>query len=353
MNGRISLYLKMVFASVGVLFMLGIVVNGVFADPTLPLPRMPICGDQDGSESPLILNCPDFVPSTDVQAYQVPGNGPVELRFDFVFREAVFNNELFLFRVDNTAGEIGELSPGDPGYLEAAFPQATIVFASGSNAFTPDVTLLLSGGDILVFFIIQDDTLANLQANNPSNDLNNLPLAFFSLDDLNPDGIDHFVGFESTLDDFTQFSFEDLTGGGDVDYDDIVYNVYPHLLPISLAPIDIKSGSDPNSVNCNLEEEVVSVTILTTGTFDATTVDHTTVTFEGASETHVDKKSGEPKRHEEDVDEDGDIDLVLHFRVGDTTLTCDSTEGTLTGKTFNATEIVGTDSIRMVDAGGQ
>ncbi|NIM48758.1 MAG: hypothetical protein GTN78_10340, partial [Gemmatimonadales bacterium] len=82
--------------------------------------------------------------------------------------------------------------------------------------------------------------------------------------------------------------------------------------------IDIKPGSDPNSINCNNENGVVTVAILTTEDFDALTVDHATVTFEGASETHVDKKTGEPRRHEEDVDGDGDTDLVLHFRFGDT-----------------------------------
>ena len=87
--------------------------------------------------------------------------------------------------------------------------------------------------------------------------------------------------------------------------------------------------------------------ILTTENFDATTVDHTTVTFEGASEIHVNPQSGEPRRHEEDVDIDGE-DLVLHFRLGETSLTCDSTEGTLTGETFDDQAIKGTDNVRMI-----
>ena len=118
-----------------------------------------------------------------------------------------------------------------------------------------------------------------------------------------------------------------------------------------LANIDIKPGSSPNSINCNNEKGIIAVAILTTEDFDATTVDHTTVTFEGASETHVDK-TGEPRRHEEDVDGDGDIDLVFHFRLGDTDLTCDSTVGTLTGENFDGQLIVGTDTLRMVDKGG-
>jgi hypothetical protein len=113
--------------------------------------------------------------------------------------------------------------------------------------------------------------------------------------------------------------------------------------------IDIRPGTYPNSIKCNKEKVVISVAILTTGDFDATTVDHTTVTFEGAGETHVDGGSGAPKRHETDVDEDGDIDLVFHFRSGETVLTCESTVGVLTGETFAGVPILGTDSVNMID----
>ncbi len=122
------------------------------------------------------------------------------------------------------------------------------------------------------------------------------------------------------------------------------------FVPVGLleVTIDIKPGSDPNSINCNNQKSVIAVAILTTEDFDATSVDHTTVTFEGASERHVDKKSGEPRRHEEDVDYDGDTDLLFHFRLGDTVLTCDSTDGTLIGQTFDGQSIEGSDAVRMV-----
>jgi hypothetical protein len=113
--------------------------------------------------------------------------------------------------------------------------------------------------------------------------------------------------------------------------------------------IDIKPGSDPNSINCQNENGVITVAILTTDNFDALTVDHTTVTFEGAGEAHVNKKSGMPRRHEYDVDYDGDVDLVFHFRYGDTALDCASTEGALTGQTYDGQIINGGDAVRMVN----
>jgi hypothetical protein len=119
----------------------------------------------------------------------------------------------------------------------------------------------------------------------------------------------------------------------------------PLALPVS---VDIRPGGDPNTINCQVSAQMIAVAILTTDDFDATTVDHTTVTFEGASEVHVDAKTGQPRRHEEDVDEDGDMDLVFHFRLGDTALTCDATEGTLMGQTFNGTPIEGTDALNVI-----
>lgn len=120
--------------------------------------------------------------------------------------------------------------------------------------------------------------------------------------------------------------------------------------PGIIADIDIKPGSDPNSVPCNSPDFGIPVAILSTADFDATMVDHTTVNFHGAYEMHT-KHSGEMKRHEEDVDLDGDIDLVFHFRLGDTDLDCDSVEGSLTGETYDGIPVTGTDALNMIDNG--
>ena len=66
---------------------------------------------------------------------------------------------------------------------------------------------------------------------------------------------------------------------------------------------------------CNKGNGVVPVHLLSTPDFDATTVDHTSVTFGDATETHG-------KRHVDDVNGDGLDDLVFHFRSKDIGVPC-------------------------------
>lgn len=113
-------------------------------------------------------------------------------------------------------------------------------------------------------------------------------------------------------------------------------------------PVDIKPGSNWNAINCENERGVIPVAILSTDLFDATTVDHSTVLFEGACETHVNSKTGELQRHEEDVDGNGYTDLVFHFPMGDSNLDCDSMEGKIVGETFSGEVFKGSDSVYML-----
>lgn len=106
------------------------------------------------------------------------------------------------------------------------------------------------------------------------------------------------------------------------------------------AGIDVKPGSDENSVNLG-SNGVIPVAIYTTEGFDAAAVDVDTVKFgpSGASPAHF---------AYEDIDEDGDIDLILHFRTQDTGIGEDDTEVTLTGETDSGMAFSGTDVIKVV-----
>ena len=97
--------------------------------------------------------------------------------------------------------------------------------------------------------------------------------------------------------------------------------------------VDIVVAGNP----CNKGNGVVPVAILTTDSFDATTVDHTTVRYGNASETHGNKRG--VKRHEEDFDGDGDIDLVFHFRAREIGGDCRDSNVPLVGTTYSGQPI--------------
>jgi hypothetical protein len=112
--------------------------------------------------------------------------------------------------------------------------------------------------------------------------------------------------------------------------------------------IDVKPGSDTNPINCKSMNGVIPVAILTTDCFDAMDVDHTTVRFgpDEAMEAHSNEHG--IKRHEEDVDCDGDMDLVFHFRGYETGIACGDTIVTLTGELYSGETFEATDVIRTV-----
>ena len=106
--------------------------------------------------------------------------------------------------------------------------------------------------------------------------------------------------------------------------------------------LDIKPGSSENSVNPNSRGRI-PVTILTTETFDASTVDPTSVRF-GSTGT----EAAPVHWALEDVDGDGDLDLILHFNTQETGILCGDTSASLTGETFSGQAIGGSDAITTV-----
>jgi hypothetical protein len=109
---------------------------------------------------------------------------------------------------------------------------------------------------------------------------------------------------------------------------------------IILVRLDIKPGSFPNSINPR-NRGVVPVAILTTDTFDTTTVDPMSVKFgpNGAVESNSSL---------EDVNGDGRLDLVLKFSTQATGIKCGDTSASVTGTTIDGQVIKGADSINTV-----
>ena len=112
--------------------------------------------------------------------------------------------------------------------------------------------------------------------------------------------------------------------------------------PVVAIAIDIKPGSFPNSINPQ-SHGVIPVAILTNDTLDATTVDPATVRFGATGTEAVAAHSAL-----EDVDGDGDKDMILHFKTQDTGIACWATSASLTGHTVGGQMLRGSDSIKLV-----
>ena len=105
------------------------------------------------------------------------------------------------------------------------------------------------------------------------------------------------------------------------------------------AVIDINPGSDINPINLK-SKGLVPVALLTTDNMDALTVDLNSIIFSGAKPA---------KWGVQDVDGDGNDDVLLHFKTGELSdLSSGSTEAVLTGATLDSTLFSGKDSVKIL-----
>lgn len=104
--------------------------------------------------------------------------------------------------------------------------------------------------------------------------------------------------------------------------------------------MDVLPGSDENPVHLK-GKGVLPAAVLTTADFDARLVDVASVRLGpgGATEVHG-------RAHHEDVDGDGDVDLVLHFDTQAVGLTEASTSVSLTADLTDGRQIAGSDAVR-------
>jgi hypothetical protein len=169
-----------------------------------------------------LVTVPDRTGLFEVQG---PSGTAVGIHFEYSGRDASYRNELGIFLVDDAQGRVGSLLPGEPGYLQAALADGRRFTLFDSGAAPGAVTTLaLAAGQRFGSYLIQNASFQQWQARNSGNGLGG-PLVLLSLA-VNPDGFDHRRS-QSLGQNTWQVRWEDLTGGGDGDFNDAVLTINP------------------------------------------------------------------------------------------------------------------------------
>jgi hypothetical protein len=141
------------------------------------------------------------------------------LQADFTLKsEASYRNQVGFYVVDDAVtGRIGNLQPGQAGYAKAAIESSVVNIDKSQATFSQS----LNGNRVLAPYLIANGTVADFLTQNPNNQAtNNGVQAYFAYLGANTDKVDHI----RLLGD-NRFGFEDLFGGGDRDFNDIVLQV--------------------------------------------------------------------------------------------------------------------------------
>ncbi|MGF1989150.1 MAG: VCBS domain-containing protein [Nostoc sp. ZfuVER08] len=145
---------------------------------------------------------------------------PVTVNFN-VYREAAFDNFVGFYRITDEKGGIdinsdgnADILPGEAGYAQAAVRQRVAgIDLAVSNQGTATSTGSFTGGDIFAPFLIVNSRPDAVVDNNPNND----PKVYFAFLGANSDKRDHIRLLGDNI-----FAFEDLSGGGDGDFNDMI-----------------------------------------------------------------------------------------------------------------------------------
>ncbi len=171
-------------------------------------PTVPIGAKSQGAAQGRVIDLTDYSGKT--------------LKADVVTKsDAVYNNNIGFYAVEDAIGTIktaaGTFQPGNPNYAIEAIKSAVLSATKTDSKSNQD----LVGGKIYAPVLVAQGTLADFISKNPTNggDANAIH-AYFNYLGANPDKVDHF----RLLGDNT-FGVEDLYGGGDRDFNDLVINV--------------------------------------------------------------------------------------------------------------------------------
>lgn len=143
--------------------------------------------------------------------------GTVQAQFD-VYREADLVGVVGFYAIDHEDGRIfsetdGLLYPGDEGYVQAALSNRIDVELTTANGKHSTYSAEIETGQLLASFFVSDRSLDRILDETTFND----PSIFFTHVGANSDGVDHVQLLGTNT-----FGFEDMLGGGDMDFNDLI-----------------------------------------------------------------------------------------------------------------------------------
>jgi cyclophilin family peptidyl-prolyl cis-trans isomerase len=160
--------------------------------------------------------------------YAVPGHigTPEQVTFTYTSRQALYNNEVGIYQVDDFSGRINGLAPGDPGYLQAVLnsPTRQTLFAQNQSPGATQ-TLTETPGTLIAFYLVQNNSLQGFLSSNPNDSVAGTVI-FFSLKGANVDSLTHEKSQADSLIGTALYAWEDETFGGDRDYNDMTVDVH-------------------------------------------------------------------------------------------------------------------------------
>jgi hypothetical protein len=131
--------------------------------------------------------------------------------------DARYNNYIGFYAVEDAQGTLANgLKVSDVGYAEAAIKSA--ILRSSKHETQSNLTVV--GGKIFAPVVIANGTFEDYLNRNPHNQANSNIHAYFNYIGANTDRVDHF----RLLGD-NKFGVEDSYGGGDRDYNDIIFQM--------------------------------------------------------------------------------------------------------------------------------
>ncbi len=178
-----------------------------------------------------------------------PSIGTSSLIFNKISHQATNRNELGVFAVDDTTGTVNGVTPGQNGYLAEVLKRSQVVFSA------------LSGNAVDTAL----DGLSSRTINLPANSAFGFYLAVNGSIDDNPNPANVLFSFPSSTNSsqnaqitqsagITQVVFEETSGGGDRDFNDLVFQ------------IQSATGATPIGITQQGSREIFDLTSLTATT---------------------------------------------------------------------------------------